>query len=135
MEVIGEGREIRRDGAHGRGSRRVSAAEEEIDGLHAVKAASVETSDLNKDERQELVVLPTYTTCFLCTYWDGRAFFFLAVIGTSFALNILFHIPVWAGVLITGLSTLLLLGLQRYGVNFNPCSKPFTVSDAIGIKW
>ncbi|KAJ3683473.1 hypothetical protein LUZ60_013700 [Juncus effusus] len=38
------------------------------------------------------------------------------VIGTAFALNILFHIPVWGGVLITGSSTLLLLGLQRYGV-------------------
>ncbi|KAL9229255.1 hypothetical protein vseg_004741 [Gypsophila vaccaria] len=38
------------------------------------------------------------------------------VIGTAFALNILFHIPVWAGVLITGLSTLLLIGLQRFGV-------------------
>ncbi|ERN03704.1 metal transporter Nramp5 [Amborella trichopoda] len=38
------------------------------------------------------------------------------VIGTAFALNILFHIPLWVGVLITGLSTLLLLGLQRYGV-------------------
>ncbi|KAG6525643.1 metal transporter Nramp5-like [Zingiber officinale] len=38
------------------------------------------------------------------------------VIGTAFALNILFHIPLWAGVLITGLSTLMLLGLQRYGV-------------------
>ncbi|KAJ4951072.1 hypothetical protein NE237_027904 [Protea cynaroides] len=38
------------------------------------------------------------------------------VIGTAFALNILFHIPVWTGVLLTGLSTLLLLGLQRYGV-------------------
>ncbi|KAH7663688.1 natural resistance-associated macrophage protein [Dioscorea alata] len=38
------------------------------------------------------------------------------VIGTAFALNILFHIPVWTGVLITGLSTLLLLGLQRYGI-------------------
>ncbi|KAI6689422.1 hypothetical protein NL676_026250 [Syzygium grande] len=38
------------------------------------------------------------------------------VIGTAFALNILFHIPVWAGVLFTGCSTLLLLGLQRYGV-------------------
>ncbi|XP_022953164.1 metal transporter Nramp5-like [Cucurbita moschata] len=38
------------------------------------------------------------------------------VIGTAFALNILFHIPVWAGVLLTGLSTLLLIGLQRYGV-------------------
>ncbi|KAJ3683476.1 hypothetical protein LUZ60_013703 [Juncus effusus] len=38
------------------------------------------------------------------------------VIGTAFALNILFHVPVWAGVLLTGSSTLLLLGLQRYGV-------------------
>ncbi|KAI8006091.1 Metal transporter Nramp1 [Camellia lanceoleosa] len=36
------------------------------------------------------------------------------VIGTTFALNILFHIPLWAGVLMTGLSSLL-LGLQRYG--------------------
>ncbi|XP_058184472.1 metal transporter Nramp7.2-like [Rhododendron vialii] len=38
------------------------------------------------------------------------------VIGTAFALNILFHIPVWTGVLLTGLSTLLLIGLQRYGI-------------------
>ena len=43
-------------------------------------------------------------------------FQFVAVIGTAFALNILFHIPIWTGVLITGLSTLLLLSLQRYGV-------------------
>lgn len=39
------------------------------------------------------------------------------MIGTAFALNILFDIPVWAGVLLTGFSTLLLLGLQRYGVS------------------
>ncbi|KAJ9567869.1 hypothetical protein OSB04_003835 [Centaurea solstitialis] len=38
------------------------------------------------------------------------------VIGTAFALNILFNIPVWVGVLLTGFSTLLLLGLQKYGV-------------------
>ncbi|KAL5704446.1 hypothetical protein ACHQM5_022877 [Ranunculus cassubicifolius] len=38
------------------------------------------------------------------------------VIGTAFALNILFNIPVWVGVLLTGSSTLLLLGLQKYGV-------------------
>ncbi|XP_078169809.1 metal transporter Nramp5-like [Carex rostrata] len=38
------------------------------------------------------------------------------VIGTAFALNILFHIPIWVGVLITGSNTLLLLGVQRYGV-------------------
>ncbi|KAL9265711.1 Metal transporter Nramp7.2-like protein [Drosera capensis] len=38
------------------------------------------------------------------------------VIGTAFALNILFKVPVWGGVLLTGFSTLLLLGLQRYGV-------------------
>eukprot|EP00257_Ricinus_communis_P025903 XP_025013317.1 metal transporter Nramp5 isoform X2 [Ricinus communis] len=37
------------------------------------------------------------------------------VIGTAFALNILFHIPLWVGVLCTGLSTLILLGLQKYG--------------------
>ncbi|MED6139387.1 Metal transporter Nramp5, partial [Stylosanthes scabra] len=38
------------------------------------------------------------------------------VIGTAFALNILFNIPVWGGVLVTGCSTLLLLGLQRFGI-------------------
>ncbi|KAM1022905.1 hypothetical protein ACFX13_044548 [Malus domestica] len=39
-----------------------------------------------------------------------------SLIGTAFALNLLFNIPVWTGVLLTGFSTLLLLGLQRYGV-------------------
>jgi Mn2+/Fe2+ NRAMP family transporter len=43
----------------------------------------------------------------------------VAVIGTAFAFNLLFHIPVWVGVLITGSSTLLLLGLQRYGVRIH----------------
>ncbi|GLU21979.1 hypothetical protein SLE2022_380820 [Rubroshorea leprosula] len=38
------------------------------------------------------------------------------VIGTAFALNMLFKIPVWIGVLLTGLSTLILLALQQYGV-------------------
>ncbi|GLT69452.1 hypothetical protein SLA2020_416010 [Shorea laevis] len=38
------------------------------------------------------------------------------VIGTAFALNILFKLKVWIGVLCTGLSTLLFLSLQRYGV-------------------
>uniref|UniRef100_A0A9I9DTL4 Uncharacterized protein n=1 Tax=Cucumis melo TaxID=3656 RepID=A0A9I9DTL4_CUCME len=38
------------------------------------------------------------------------------VIGTAFALNMLFRIPVWCGVLLTGLSTLLLLALQQYGI-------------------
>ncbi|RZB84826.1 metal transporter Nramp6-like [Glycine soja] len=38
------------------------------------------------------------------------------VIGTAFALNMLFNIPVWIGVLLTGLSTLMLLALQQYGV-------------------
>ncbi|KAK6127891.1 hypothetical protein DH2020_038367 [Rehmannia glutinosa] len=36
--------------------------------------------------------------------------------GTAFALNMLFRIPLWCGVLITGLSTLFLLLLQQYGV-------------------
>ncbi|ESW07809.1 hypothetical protein PHAVU_010G160800 [Phaseolus vulgaris] len=38
------------------------------------------------------------------------------VIGTAFALNMLFNIPVWIGVLLTGFSTLVLLALQQYGV-------------------
>ncbi|XP_068656362.1 metal transporter Nramp6-like [Aristolochia californica] len=38
------------------------------------------------------------------------------VIGTAFALNMLFNIPVWCGVLLTGFSTLILLALQQYGV-------------------
>ncbi|XP_052116081.1 metal transporter Nramp6-like isoform X1 [Arachis duranensis] len=38
------------------------------------------------------------------------------VIGTAFALSMLFNIPVWIGVLLTGLSTLILLALQQYGV-------------------
>ncbi|XP_058068222.1 metal transporter Nramp1-like [Magnolia sinica] len=38
------------------------------------------------------------------------------VIGTAFALNMLFHIPVWSGILLTGLSTFMLLALQQYGV-------------------
>eukprot|EP01018_Ginkgo_biloba_P024326 Gb_08087 [translate_table: standard] len=38
------------------------------------------------------------------------------VIGTAFALNMLFKLPVWVGVLLTGFSTLLLLALQQYGV-------------------
>ncbi|KAL9462928.1 hypothetical protein AB3S75_000855 [Citrus x aurantiifolia] len=38
------------------------------------------------------------------------------VIGTAFALNMLFKIPVWIGVLLTGFSTLILLALQQYGV-------------------
>ncbi|XVF39285.1 hypothetical protein PTKIN_Ptkin01aG0022500 [Pterospermum kingtungense] len=38
------------------------------------------------------------------------------VIGSASALNILFHIPIWVGVLCTGFSTLLLLSVQRYGM-------------------
>uniref|UniRef100_A0A0A9EXE8 Metal transporter n=1 Tax=Arundo donax TaxID=35708 RepID=A0A0A9EXE8_ARUDO len=37
------------------------------------------------------------------------------VLGTALAYNMLFHIPFWAGVLICGASTLLLLVLQSYG--------------------
>ncbi|XP_042484950.1 metal transporter Nramp5-like, partial [Macadamia integrifolia] len=38
-------------------------------------------------------------------------------VGTAFAINILFPvIPVWGGVIFTGFSTLILLGLQRYGI-------------------
>ncbi|XP_066384611.1 metal transporter Nramp1-like [Miscanthus floridulus] len=37
------------------------------------------------------------------------------VIGIAFAFNLLFHIPLWVGVHITGSSTLLLLRMQKYG--------------------
>ncbi|CAI5982894.1 unnamed protein product [Closterium sp. NIES-64] len=37
------------------------------------------------------------------------------VVGTAIALNLLFPIPLWAGVLITGCSALLLLALERFG--------------------
>ncbi|KAF8685923.1 hypothetical protein HU200_043843 [Digitaria exilis] len=37
------------------------------------------------------------------------------VLGTAFAFNILLKIPVWAGVILTVFSTLLLLGVQRFG--------------------
>ncbi|KAH7435624.1 hypothetical protein KP509_06G072200 [Ceratopteris richardii] len=40
----------------------------------------------------------------------------VTVLGTAFALNLLFNIPVWGGVLATGLSTLVFLALQQYGV-------------------
>ena len=49
----------------------------------------------------------------VCSYQFTFSF---AVIGTAFAFKLLFNIPVWIGVLIAGTSTLLLLGLQRYGV-------------------
>ncbi|GMH00736.1 hypothetical protein Nepgr_002575 [Nepenthes gracilis] len=38
------------------------------------------------------------------------------LIGTASALNILFKMPIWTGVLVCGFSTLLLIGLNRYGV-------------------
>lgn len=38
------------------------------------------------------------------------------VIGTAYALNMLFHIELWLGVILTGFSTLIFLALQQYGV-------------------
>jgi Mn2+/Fe2+ NRAMP family transporter len=43
----------------------------------------------------------------------------LSVLGTAFAFNILLKIPVWAGAIVTVFSTLLLLGVQRFGVREN----------------
>lgn len=39
------------------------------------------------------------------------------MVGTAVALNMLLQVPIWAGVLLAGLNTLLLLGLQKYGVS------------------
>lgn len=47
-----------------------------------------------------------------------------AVLGTAFAFNILLGIPLWAGVVLTVLSTLLLLGVQRFGVRRDPNPNP-----------
>lgn len=49
----------------------------------------------------------------MVSYWFSSLY---TVIGTAFALNMLFNIPVWIGVLLTGFSTLILLALQKYGV-------------------
>ncbi|XP_019177508.1 PREDICTED: metal transporter Nramp1-like isoform X1 [Ipomoea nil] len=38
------------------------------------------------------------------------------VIGIAFALKLLLNIPLWSGVMLAGLNTLLLLGLQKYGI-------------------
>lgn len=38
------------------------------------------------------------------------------VIGTAYALNMLFHLELWLGVVLTGFSTLIFLALQQYGV-------------------
>ncbi|XP_002987015.2 metal transporter Nramp6 [Selaginella moellendorffii] len=38
------------------------------------------------------------------------------VIGTAYALNMLFGLQLWIGVVLTGLSTLLFLALQQYGI-------------------
>ena len=62
----------------------------------------------------------SHSTFYFCGFcFKSCIYIWCVVIGTAFALNILFKVPVWAGVLFTGLSTLLLLGLQRYGVIFN----------------
>nr|GMD58313.1 metal transporter Nramp5-like isoform X1 [Ipomoea batatas] len=38
------------------------------------------------------------------------------VIGIAFALKLLLNIPLWSGVMLAGLNTLVLLGLQKYGI-------------------
>lgn len=53
----------------------------------------------------------------LCLHLVTTCCFAAAVLGTAFAFNILLKIPVWAGVILTVFSTLLLLGVQRFGVH------------------
>eukprot|EP01119_Soliformovum_irregulare_P015574 TRINITY_DN4394_c0_g1_i1.p1 TRINITY_DN4394_c0_g1~~TRINITY_DN4394_c0_g1_i1.p1 ORF type:complete len:565 (-),score=117.90 TRINITY_DN4394_c0_g1_i1:40-1542(-) len=40
------------------------------------------------------------------------------IIGTAFALNMLFGLPLWAGVLITAIDTMLFLAVQYFGVRY-----------------
>ncbi|CAH8258708.1 unnamed protein product [Arabidopsis lyrata] len=51
-----------------------------------------------------------------CDIPEGINTSLLFLIGTAFALNMLFSMPVWIGVPLTGLSTMVLLKIQKYGV-------------------
>jgi hypothetical protein len=57
-----------------------------------------------------------------------------AVLGTAFAFNILLGIPVWAGVVLTVLSTLLLLGVERFGVRRDP-NPTYCCSHSMAWPW
>lgn len=63
-----------------------------------------------------ILVLMCIYLYFLNDAAQTAALLLCLVIGTAFALNMLFKLPIWVGVLLTGLSTLMLLALQQYGV-------------------
>lgn len=82
-----------------------------------VKLAIVSNKDLSKSCRDEYpmhVRIPLW----LLTELAIVASDIPEVIGTAFALNLLFGLPLWAGVLITGLDTLLFLAIQNYGIRY-----------------
>ncbi|RRT86138.1 hypothetical protein B296_00000432 [Ensete ventricosum] len=88
MEVSGEGREIRRDGGHGRGSRRVAATEDEIDGVHAAKAVSAENTDVNEENFVDWIIhssLPKAVTVLIgIVVFPFMAIYILAIIYLTF---------------------------------------------------
>merc|ERR1719378_1222933 len=83
----------------------------------SVKLALVTGKDLSRacrDEYPTRVRIPLW----LLTELAIVASDIPEVIGTAFALNLLFVLPLWAGVLVTGLDTLLFLAIQNYGIRY-----------------
>nr|CAB3486432.1 unnamed protein product [Digitaria exilis] len=68
-------------------------------------------AELCREEYPRYVTICLWITAELAVICDDIP----QVLGTAFAFNILFKIPVWTGVILTVLSTLLFLGVQRFG--------------------
>ncbi|CAL5028860.1 unnamed protein product [Urochloa decumbens] len=68
-------------------------------------------AELCREEYPRYVTICLWITAELAVICDDIP----QVLGTAFAFNILLKIPVWAGVILTVLSTLVFLGVQRFG--------------------
>ncbi|WVZ83598.1 hypothetical protein U9M48_030729 [Paspalum notatum var. saurae] len=68
-------------------------------------------AELCREEYPRCVTIFLWITAELAVICDDIP----QVLGTAFAFNILFKIPVWAGVILTVLSTIVFLGVQRFG--------------------
>ncbi|CAL5018476.1 unnamed protein product [Urochloa decumbens] len=68
-------------------------------------------AELCREEYPRYVTICLWITAELAVICDDIP----QVLGTAFAFNILLKIPVWAGVILTVLSTLVILGVQRFG--------------------
>ncbi|CAN6247784.1 unnamed protein product [Urochloa humidicola] len=68
-------------------------------------------AELCREEYPRYVTICLWITAELAVICDDIP----QVLGTAFAFNILLKIPVWAGVILTVLSTLVFLGVQKFG--------------------